>query len=52
MDELGSLLDGETSLQLQRAVIISHPANEQLLIPRVAARLKRTPKLLLALTDL
>ena len=32
MNKLRSVLNGETSLQLQCAVIISHPANDQMLI--------------------
>lgn len=36
MNKLGSVLNGETSLQLQCAVIISHPANDQMLILRAS----------------
>lgn len=36
MNKLGSMLNGETSLQLQCAVIISHPANDQMLILRAS----------------
>lgn len=36
MNKLGSVLDGEASLQLQCTVIISHPANNQMLILRAA----------------